>query len=153
MIATAFTWLTSTLGGNATLAALALWALGLFAKSTGYRKAREWLGKAAYRAGAGLSGLATSRLGRPTWGPLEAVLVDFLGFATEQLLAGLRSDNVEKLETQVERLESVGSVTRAQALEEKIELLQAPLEAPEDEDTLRRLQEGNQDSAREKLGQ
>lgn len=123
MLETIITYLTGTLAGNATVAALALWALGLFAKSSAYRKVREWLGKAAYRGGAALSGLATAKLGRVTWGPIEAVLVDFLGFGIEQLLAGLRSDNVEKLETQVERLEAVGSVTRAQALEEKVATL------------------------------
>jgi len=123
MIETLITALTGTLAGKATLVALGLWALGLFAKSAAYRKAREWLGKAAYQGGAALSGLATSRLGRPTWGPVEAVVVDFAGFGFEQFLAGLRSDNVEKLEAQVERLEAVGSVTRVQALEEKVATL------------------------------
>jgi hypothetical protein len=120
MIESIMVYLTGTLAGNATLIGLGLWALGLFAQSAIYRKAREWLGKAAYKAGAILSGLATSKLGKPTWGPIEAVFTDFLGFSFEQFLAGLRSDNVEKLEAQVERLESVGSATRAQALEEKV---------------------------------
>jgi hypothetical protein len=120
MIETLLTFLTGSLAGKATLATLALWALGWFAKSTAYRKVREWLGKAAYQAGAALSGVATSKLGRPTWGPLEAVLTDYAGFGIEQFMAGLRSDNVEKLEAQVERLEAVGSVTRAEALAEKV---------------------------------
>lgn len=119
MVETLITTITGTLVGKATLAAVGLYVLGLFAKSTTYRKIREWLGKATYQAGAALSGLATSKLGRPTWGPLEAVFTDFLGFGLEQFLAGLRSDNVEKIEAQVERLEAVGSVTRVQALEEK----------------------------------
>jgi hypothetical protein len=120
MIETLLTFLTGSLAGKATLATLALWALGWFAKSAAYRKVREVLGKAAYRGGAMLSGLATSRLGKPTWGPLEAVLTDYAGFGVEQFMAGLRSDNVEKLEAQVERLEAVGSVTRAEALAEKV---------------------------------
>lgn len=123
MLETITTALLGTFAGKATLAAVGLWALGWFAKSAAYRKVREWLGRAAYRAGAALSGLATSKLGKPTWGPLEAILTDFLGFAMEQALAGLRSDNVEKLEAQVERLEAVGSVTRAAALEEKVGVL------------------------------
>jgi hypothetical protein len=123
MIETLLTYLTGTLAGNATVAALALWALGLFARSAAYRKVREWLGKGAYQAGAALSGLAGTRLGRPTWAPLEAVLTDFVGFGIEQLLAGLRSDNVEKLEAQAERLEAVGSVTRLIAIEEKVATL------------------------------
>jgi hypothetical protein len=125
MIETLLAYLTTTLAGKATIATLGLWALGFFAKSAAYRKVREWLGKAAYQAGAALSGLATSRLGRPTWGPLEAVLTDYAGFGIEQFMAGLRSDNVEKLEAQVERLEAVGSVTRAAALADKAEVLKA----------------------------
>jgi hypothetical protein len=123
MIENLIATLTGTFAGKATLAAVGLYALGLFAKSTAYRKVREWIGKAAYQAGAALSGLATSKLGRPTWGPLEAVLTDYAGFGVEQFMAGLRSDNVEKLEAQVERLEAVGSVTRAAALEEKVAAL------------------------------
>lgn len=117
---TILTLITGTLAGKAGLAALGVWALGLFAKSAAYRKVREWLGKAAYKGGAALSGLATSRLGKPTWGPVEAVLTDFLGFAAEQLLAGLRSDNAEKLEAHLERLEAVGSQTRADAIAVKL---------------------------------
>lgn len=116
-------YLTESLVGNAALGAMAIWAFGLFSRSAAYQKVRAWLGKASFQAGAALSGLATSKLGRPTWGPFEAALTDYAGFSLEQFMAGLRSDNVEKLEAQVERLEAVGSVTRAAALEEKVEAL------------------------------
>ncbi len=143
-----------TLKGQALIAGVGLWALGLFSKSAAYRKVREALGRAAYSLGAHLSGLATAKLGRLTWAPLENVLADFLGFAVEQFFAGLRSDNVEKLEARLDALEDVGSEARAQAVAQKLAALSAaPDVRPSDAEVLARAVAAGDAGAREKLDQ
>lgn len=146
--------LAGTLKGQAVLAGVALWALGLFAKSAAYKKIRERLGRLAYGLGARLSSLATARLGRLTWGPLENTLADFLGFSVEQFFAGLRSDNVEKLEARLESLEEVGSQARAKAVAAKLEALSAaPDVRSSDAEILARAVAAGDASAQEKLMQ
>ncbi|MEO7778501.1 MAG: hypothetical protein ABIY63_13295 [Fibrobacteria bacterium] len=112
----------ATTGGKATLISLAVWIFSMCGKSAWYWKLRESVGRAAEAAGAALSALGTSRL-KFLWNPTELVLCDFLFFAIEQFAVGLRKDNPEKMERQLDRLESVGSQTRADAMAVKIAAL------------------------------
>lgn len=121
------------------LALLAAYLLGAFSKSKAYAAARAALGKASYAAGDFISGLATSKLGKVVWGPLEAIFVDFVFVFFEQFCAGLRNDNVEKLETQAKRLEDVGSIFRREALESKLDILKDP----RDKELLKQVDERN----------
>jgi hypothetical protein len=133
---------------------LAIWFLGQLRETKPYKAAMGWLGRAVFNAFATLSGVGTSRLGKHLWMPIEGIIADILFIVGEQAPAGLRSDNLEKLETHVERLESVGSVTRASALKDKLELLRAT-ELPEGTDPAiaQRLQDLGAASTEEKLGQ
>jgi hypothetical protein len=120
-----------TMGGKATLVSLGIYVLSLFGNSVWYSKIREAIGRGAEAAGVALSALGSSRLGF-LWNPTEKVLCDFLFFAVEQFAVGLRKDNPKKLEAQLERLESVGSQTRADALAVKIAGYEAAQEPPRD---------------------
>lgn len=144
-----------TFQGKAALAGVGVWALGLFSRSVAYRKVREGIGRVAYAIGARLSGFATARLGRLTWAPIENALADFLGFGVEQFFAGLRSDNVEKLETRLETLEAVGSEARAKAVAQKLAALsKSPegVETPADAAVFAQALAAGDASARERLG-
>lgn len=106
--------------GKGILVSLGIYVLSLFGNSKAYAKAREYIGRAAESAGAGLSAFGSSKIGKVLWDPTEKVLCDFLFFAIEQFAVGLRKDNAEKLERQLERLESVGSESRADAIAVKL---------------------------------
>ncbi len=121
----------ATTGGKATLISTAVWIFSLFGKSVWYGKLREAIGRAAEAAGAALSALGSSKL-KFLWNPTEQVLCDFLFFAVEQFAVGLRKDNPEKMERHLERLESVGSQSRADAIAAKLGALEAAQEPPRD---------------------
>ena len=104
---------------------IALWLLGRFADSTWFQAIRKAWGKACYTAGAAISFAGNTRFGK-AWAPLERIFADLFLFGAEQLGAGLRSDNVAKLEQQLDRLKDVGSVTRAEAVAMKLDLLRHP---------------------------
>ncbi len=145
--------ITGTLAGKAAAGVFAVWLLGWLRGSKPYKAALGWLGRLVYGAFAALSDVGTSKLGKPTWGPLEGVLTDVLFVVGEQAAAGLRSDNVEKLEAQVERLEAVESETRAAALRAKLEVLRTVPEAPAgaEGEVFQRALKAAQDGAAEKL--
>jgi hypothetical protein len=110
----------------------------MFGKSAWYAKIREAIGRGSEAAGVAVSALGASRLKR-LWNPIEDVACDFLFFAVEQFAVGLRKDNPEKMQAQLDRLESVGSETRAAALREKLNQLDEtprPLPNPRDADML-----------------
>ncbi len=104
--------------------AAALFILGLFKNSRAYVAVRDTLGVFSYNIGKAASAIGNSRL-KGLYEPMEAVLVDWFLFMAEQLAAGLRNDNVEKLKVHRERLEGVGSETRLAAVEEKIQAVEA----------------------------
>lgn len=106
-------------------AVVAIWVLGKFADSSWFQAVRRTWGKACYSAGAALSFAGNTRFGK-AWGPLERIFADLFLFGSEQFGAGLRSDNVEKLEEHLDRLTDVGSVTRAEAVAMKLDLLRNP---------------------------
>lgn len=106
-------------------AVLVLWVIGKFADSIWFQNIRKAWGKLCYSAGAMVSFAGNTRFGK-AWGPLERIFADLFLFGSEQFGAGLRSDNVEKLEQQLDRLKDVGSVTRAEAVEMKLDLLRNP---------------------------
>lgn len=138
---------------QAGLFALLLWSLGIFAKSAAYQKSRAAAGRFSFLAGAALSKVGNSRL-KGAWQPIENILVDFVGFQIEQLLAGLRDDNVKKMEDQVQRLDQVGSVTRSNALKEKLDLLRdAPAPGGESDAFVQAVEEQVKAAAEEKLKQ
>jgi hypothetical protein len=136
------------------LATVAIYVLGLFAKSETYSSFRAFLGRVVHNAGATLSRVATSKLGRVIWGPIEAILTDYVLFLVERFAAGLRSDNVEKLATQASRLESVGSIFQREAVESKLDLLRSPSSAKLSEQEtkiLAQFQASHKESAENKL--
>ncbi len=106
------------------MAAAAVYVLGLFGKSASYKKVREAVGRVAMAAGVAVSAIGNSKL-KILWNPIEQVFCDFLFFAVEQFAAGLRKDNPQKMEQQLGRLVDAGSITRADALAEKIYLLES----------------------------
>lgn len=142
----------STFLGKAVLASLGVTAVGMLHNTRPYKGMRAAWGRLAYRGGALLSMLGKTKLGL-LWQPMENFLLDFGAFGVEQAAAGLRSDNIEKTEDQLERLEGVGSITRAEALKDKLDLLRVdagPLDAAQSE-FLRRLNETAFLSTRERL--
>lgn len=116
-----------TTGGKATLISLGIYLLSLFSNSEWYKQIREAIGRGAEAAGVGLSALGNSKLGF-LWNPTERVLCDFLIFSAEQFAVGLRKDNPKKLEAQLERLEDVGSVRRAEAVAKQMAIAVAAQE-------------------------
>lgn len=118
-----------TTAGKGTLVSLGIYVLSLFGNSVWYGKIREAIGRGAEAAGAALSALGGSKLGF-LWNPTEKVLCDFLFFAVEQFAVGLRKDNPEKMERQLERLESVGSQSRAEAVAKQLAEAVAAQEPP-----------------------
>lgn len=103
-------------------AAVFVFLLGLFKGSKAYANARNALGIASFNLGRQISKIGNTRLAG-LWEPIEAIACDFLLFIPEQIAAGLRADNVEKLQEHVERLDGVGSETRKAATEAKIDAL------------------------------
>ncbi len=116
-----------TMGGKATVVSLGIYLLSLLSNSEGYKKAREAVGRSGEAVGAAMSALGTSRLGF-LWNPTELVFADFVLLFWERFGVGLRKDNKEKMERQLERLESVGSVTQAGAIAEKLKKFEAAQE-------------------------
>lgn len=114
----------STIMGKALLASLGVTAMGMLHETAPYKGLRAAWGRLAYRGAALLSALGKTKLGA-LWQPVENFILDFGVFGVEQAAAGLRSDNADKLEDQIKRLEDVGSVTRVPALKDKLELLRA----------------------------
>lgn len=158
MTATILSFLTTTLAGKAVLGtgstAIALWLIGLFPNSSLYRWARTASGKLVYSAFRALSILGETRLGK-LWQPLENILEDFILLWGSQAGAGLRSDNPGKIADEVERLMDVGSVTRADALKRKLEVLRHipnPLRDAQDAAMMNRLHSQGSDSIAGKLG-
>ncbi len=101
-------------------AAIALFVLGLFRNSKAYTAVRDSLGVASYNLGKSISALGNSKL-KGVYEPIEAIVVDWFLFMAEQMGAGLRNDNVEKMQVYAKRLEGVGSETRKAAIDAKIE--------------------------------
>jgi hypothetical protein len=99
-----------------------VYIIGLFSKSHAYTTIRTGLGKLMYGAGKAASTFGNSKL-KVFWNPIEAVIADFILFAIEQFAVGLRSDNLDKLEAQLTRLKDVDSMFRAEAVENKLEVL------------------------------
>jgi hypothetical protein len=118
-----------TLGGQIGLAATVVWAFGLFRSSVWYGKVREAVGRGAEAAGAAVSAIGTTKL-KGMWDPIEGVICDFVLFAAEQFSVGLRKDNPEKMATHLDRLESVGSRSRADALAAKLGALETKQDTP-----------------------
>ncbi len=119
------------LGGAAVLATVLGWILGKAAGSAAYKAARATVGRVASRAGEAVSAIGKSKLGSLST-PLEDVATDFVAFPVEQFFVGLRKDNAGKLEKQLDRLEDVGSQTRANGIAEKLKALGAPPRPLED---------------------
>lgn len=109
--------------GTTAAGAFVAWLLGRFSGAKWYQKLRDKAGRQAYRIGVVLSRLGNGRVGSALMEPLEDAFVDWAQFLLEQLAVGLRADNLRKMEKQLDRLEGVGSVTRADALKEKIAVL------------------------------
>lgn len=116
------TFLLSTLGGQAILGTGGTLLLGLFLKSKMNKTFREAWGRVCEGAGVAVSAIGNTRL-KILWNPLETWFLDYLAFGVEQFTVGLRKDNPAKIQDQLERVESVDSVTRAAALTEKLYLL------------------------------
>jgi len=154
MLATVTAFL-STMGGKAFLALVASPALGMLSQTAPYKATRKWWGKACYRAGSLVSVFGNGKLGF-LWQPAENLILDFLAFGVEQAAAGLRSDDVDKMADHVERLQAVGSRTRADALAEKIELLKAepsPLRSVRDAAIAHQANQAGKESIQSKLGE
>jgi hypothetical protein len=100
--------------------AAALFILGLFRNSRGYLAVRDALGVASYNLGKAASAAGNSKL-KGIYEPIEAVIVDWFLFMAEQMAAGMRNDNPEKLKTHIRRLDGVGSETRKAAVGAKLE--------------------------------
>jgi hypothetical protein len=100
--------------------AACLWVIGLFQGSKAYAGLRNALGKFSENLGRQVSRLGNSRL-KGLYEPIESVAVDFFLFMAEQFAVGLRKDNQEEMAKHVERLEGVGSETRAAAIKAKLE--------------------------------
>lgn len=128
-------------------ASLMVYAIGLLSQSKAYKSARNSTGRFAFRLGALLSMAAESKLGRIIWDPIETVITDFVLFFAERLASGLRSDNVSKLEAQVERLKGVGSVFQREAIESKLDILKDPV----DKRVIDHLEKLNASSSNDKL--
>lgn len=111
---------------KASLAMLATWVLGYYSESSWYQAVRRAIGKAVFAAFAAISHVGETKLGKVLWGNIEKVLVDVIFVFGEQSTAGLRSDNIEKLEDHLDRLKDVDSVTRTEAIEMKLDLLRHP---------------------------
>jgi hypothetical protein len=126
---------------------LAVYLLGMFSKSKAYTAIRAAIGKASFSAGDFVSSFATSKVGKVVWGPLEAIFIDFIFVFFEQFSAGLRNDNVEKLEAQTKRLKDVGSIFRLEAVEGKLDIMSDPNDRLLHANLLKKIKE----SAREKL--
>ncbi len=144
--------------GKAGAAALGVtvlgWILGKASRSAAYVKARDTAGRTAERGGEAVSALGKSRLGG-LWNPLEEVATDFGAFMVEQFFVGLRKDNPRKMEEQLERLQGVGSETRAKALEEKLDALGVtpkPLQDANDAAMFLRAFEAGDQSINDRLG-
>lgn len=128
-------------------AALMVYAIGMLSKSKAYTSTRNAGGRLAFTIGSSLSSAATSKIGRVVWDPIETIITDFVLFFVERFAAGLRSDNVVKLEAQVERLKGVGSVFQREALESKLDILKDPV----DKRIFDNLERLNAESADDKL--
>lgn len=109
-------------GGSAAAATALAWILGKLSGFAAYQAARATAGRVLYRVGQGINKLGESRLGN-LWAPLEDVATDWGYFLVEQFFAGLRADNVDKMEKHLDRLEDVGSESRAKAVAEKLATL------------------------------
>ncbi len=112
-----------------TSAVVIAYIIGLFSNSSIYLSIRKVIGRISFKAGDMVSGFATSKVGKVVWNPLESVLVDFGLFAIERFAAGLRNDNIEKIQEQVERLKDVGSVFQLEVMEGKLDILKNPKDA------------------------
>lgn len=100
-------------------AAAVVFIIGLFRGSKLYAAIRDALGVFSFNLGKSISRIGNTRL-RGIYEPIEAPAVDFFLFMAEQLGAGLRSDNPEKLKEHKKRLVGVGSTTRKAAIEAKL---------------------------------
>lgn len=131
-----------------------LFIIGKLSDSVIYVTLRTNFGKAMHGVGKMLSKLGNSKLG-PLWEPIERPILDFILFGIEQIGAGARSDNIKDIEDHVERLKSVGSKWRIEALESKLDLLRNPSNIPaqsiEDAAIRAKLLGGIGDSASDKL--
>lgn len=96
------------------------WLLGKASNTAPYKACRAFWGRLCYRAGAGASKLTTGRFGATLVEPLEEITSDFVVLGVDQFFAGARSDNLKKLDKQLDRLQSVGSETRAKAIAAKM---------------------------------
>ncbi len=101
------------------IAAIALFILGLFRNSKAYTAVRDTLGTFSFNLGKSISSIGNSKL-KGVYEPIEAILTDWFLFMAEQMAAGMRNDNPDKLRTYISRLDGVGSETRKAAAEVKL---------------------------------
>lgn len=107
--------------GMTVISVFVVWGLGSLSGSKPYKAGRAAWGKACKGVGVTIDRVVGSKLGRHFWNPIEKVLVDFLGFGSEQIVAGLQENDLVAMAEQHERLESVGSVARLEMVKEKME--------------------------------
>lgn len=108
-------------GGKASIGLMVLgWCLGKASGTGPYKAARNWFWNRCGDVGTGISKLATSRFGHAVVDPLEDAAYDFFVGGLENLFAKLRADNLKKLDKQLDRLQGVGSETRAKAIAGKM---------------------------------
>ncbi len=154
MIAIITTYLTATLG-TAAAATVLMWVIGLFTGAAWYQTLRGKYGRQMYRIGQGWSRFSNSKIGAPLVERIEDAAADWVGLGVEQLFAGARADNLVKLEKQLDRMQDVGSATRAKAIADKIEALEAAppvMQTEQDAAMFRRAFEAGDKSINERLG-
>lgn len=150
MLSILTTYIAPALGTGAAITILA-WILGKFTGAGWYQAFRAKIGTGAYNLGVMLSGIGKTRLG-PLSEPIEDIAADWCQFIPEQFFAGLRSDNVKKMEKQLDRLEDVGSVVRAKAIAEKIQEIKAsPIQTATDAAMFNGIIESGKESINENL--
>ncbi len=113
---------TGTLAAGTLGVSMILWGLGRIRNFQAFKSFREAWGRFAMGLGEVVSKIGNTRL-KVLWQPIEDILCDLVLFFAEQFAVGLRRDNPEKIEKQIERLEEVESIARSRMLTKKLELL------------------------------